>query len=218
VRAIEVHDVTIRFGGVVALESVTFAADQGEIFALIGPNGAGKTTLFNVVSGVYRLSQGRIVLRGEDVTGSLPHVLARKGLTRTFQNLQIFPRLSAVENVMVGCHLHERLNPISHLLGLPSVRRQNMESRKRAQELLAFVGITGRIDAPAGELPYGVLKRLEIARALAVRPAILLLDEPVAGCNSVEKREVDEVIRKVAASGTTILLVEPRHASRHGTR
>jgi branched-chain amino acid transport system ATP-binding protein len=208
VRAIEVHGVTIRFGGVVALEDVSFAADQGEIFALIGPNGAGKTTLFNIVSGVYRIAQGSIMLKGEDVTGAMPHVLARKGMTRTFQNLQIFSRLSAAENVMVGCHLHENLNPLSHLLGLPSVRRQNRESRKRALELLSFVGIEGRLDTPAGELPYGVLKRLEIARALAVQPAVLLLDEPVAGCNAVETREVGEVIRKVAGSGTTVLLVE----------
>ncbi|MGU3495116.1 ABC transporter ATP-binding protein [Xanthobacteraceae bacterium A53D] len=207
-RALEVNKISVRFGGLVALEGVGFTVKQGEIFALIGPNGAGKTTLFNVVSGLYRPSEGRVVLGDAEVTNSPPHLLARKGLTRTFQNLQIFTRLTAVENVMVGCHLHERRNPLSHLLGLPSVRRQNAESRTRAVELLELVGIRDGHDRMASELPYGALKRLEIARALAVRPSVLMLDEPVAGCNAVETADVAQVIRRIAQGGTTIVLVE----------
>ncbi|GGC86969.1 ABC transporter ATP-binding protein [Chelatococcus reniformis] len=206
--AISVEHVSIRFGGLVALSDVSFDVPPGEIFALIGPNGAGKTTLFNVVSGVYACTDGRIRFNGKTITGALPHELARKGLTRTFQNLQIFFRMSAAENVMVGRHLHERRNPLLDFLGLPMVHRQNAESRKLAEELLDLVGLSGLGDQPAGELPYGVLKRLEIARALATRPSVIMLDEPVAGCNAVETAEIAHVIRKIAGSGMTVMLVE----------
>lgn len=205
---LEVSHVGIQFGGLTALDSVSFKVGEGEILAVIGPNGAGKTTLFNIVAGVYRPTHGNVMLRGDRITGLRPFELARRGLTRTFQNLQIFYRMSAIENVMVGRHLHERRNPISHFFGLPSVRRQNAETRNRAIELLDFVGLARFADQQAGEMPYGALKRLEIARALAVEPSVLLLDEPVAGCNAVESGEVAEVIRKVADSGVSILLVE----------
>lgn len=205
---LEISDVSIQFGGLTALDSVSFKVGRGEILAVIGPNGAGKTTLFNIVAGVYCPTRGAVVLRDEHVTGLRPYQLAQRGLTRTFQNLQIFYRMNAVENVMVGRHLHERRNPFSHFFGLPSVRRQNVETRKRALELLDFVGLARFANQQAGEMPYGALKRLEIARALAVEPSVLLLDEPVAGCNAVESTEVAEVIRKVADSGVSILLVE----------
>jgi branched-chain amino acid transport system ATP-binding protein len=203
-----VEDLAISFGGLVAVDGVTFSVEQGEIFAVIGPNGAGKTTLFNIVSGLYTPHRGRILLASEDVTNLPPHELARRGLSRTFQNLQIFYRMTAIENVMVGRHLHEQRNVLSHLFTLPSVMRQNRATRAQAGELLALVGLADTAEKPAGSLPYGALKRLEIARALATEPKVLLLDEPAAGCNPVETNEVDAVIKEIAAQGVTIVLVE----------
>jgi branched-chain amino acid transport system ATP-binding protein len=205
---LRVEGVSIHFGGVKALRDVSLSVNEAEVLALIGPNGAGKTTLFNVISGVYRATTGRIVLDGEDVTGQLPFQLAYRGLTRTFQNLQIFYRMTALENVMVGRNIRERGNLFGYLLGLPSVRRQNAESRECAMELLSFVGLDNYADRPAGELSYGILKRLEIARALALEPRILLLDEPVAGCNATETAEIDTVIRKIVETGVSVVLVE----------
>jgi branched-chain amino acid transport system ATP-binding protein len=175
---------------------------------VIGPNGAGKTTLFNMVSGLYVPQRGRILLAGEDVTNLPPHELARRGLSRTFQNLQIFFRMTVIENVMVGRHLHETRNVLSHLFTLPSVHRQNRATRTRAAELLALVGLADAAEKQAGSLPYGALKRLEIARALATEPKVLLLDEPAAGCNPVETEEIDAVIKAIAAQGVTVVLVE----------
>jgi branched-chain amino acid transport system ATP-binding protein len=203
-----VDGVGIEFGGLRALDGVSFIVEPGEIFAVIGPNGAGKTTLFNIMSGLYRPKQGRVMLDGEDVTGLSPHQLAQRGLSRTFQNLQIFFRMSAAENVMVGCHLHENRNIAAHLVSLPSVWRQNRRTRDAADTFLALVGLAGLADRPAGTLAYGALKRLEIARALATEPKVLLLDEPAAGCNAVETGEIDAVIQKVAAQGLAVVLVE----------
>jgi branched-chain amino acid transport system ATP-binding protein len=208
VSALAVEDVAIAFGGVAAVAGVSFAVAPGEIFAIIGPNGAGKTTLFNIIAGNYRPSRGRIALHGDDVTGDPPHLLARRGLSRTFQNLQIFFRMTAAENVMVGRHLHERRALLPQLFALPSVLRQNTETRRKAVDLLAFVGLSALADQPAGNMPYGALKRLEIARALATEPKVLLLDEPAAGCNAVETAEIDAVISAIAASGVTVVLVE----------
>jgi branched-chain amino acid transport system ATP-binding protein len=208
VSALAVEDVAIAFGGVAAVAGVSFAVEPGEIFAIIGPNGAGKTTLFNLIAGSYRPARGRVTLSGDDVTGLTPHLLARRGLSRTFQNPQIFFRMTAAENVMVGRHLHERRALLPHLLALPSVLRQNRATRKKAEELLAFVGLSALADQPAGNMPYGALKRLEIARALATEPQVLLLDEPAAGCNAVETQEIDAVISKIAGSGVTVVLVE----------
>jgi branched-chain amino acid transport system ATP-binding protein len=203
-----VENLRIAFGGLVAVDGVSFAVQRGEIFSLIGPNGAGKTTLFNIISGIYAPQRGRIVLDGEDVSGLPPYQLARRGLSRTFQNLQIFFRMSAVENVMVGRHLHEKRNVLAHLLALPSVLAQNRATRACAEKLLALVGLSDVADTPAGGLPYGALKRLEIARALATEPKILLLDEPAAGCNPTETEEVNAVIKKIAAQGIAVVLVE----------
>jgi branched-chain amino acid transport system ATP-binding protein len=205
---LKVENLGISFGGLTALADVSFEVKPGEIFAIIGPNGAGKTTLFNIVSGLYAPSAGRVTLLNEDVTGLPPHLLARRGLSRTFQNLQIFFRMSAVENVMVGRHLHEQRNVIAHLFTLPSVLRQNLATRAKAEQLLSFVGLTGMTGRAAGTLPYGALRRLEIARALATEPKVLLLDEPAAGCNPVETAEIDDVIQKIAAQGIAVVLVE----------
>lgn len=203
-----VENLRIAFGGVVAIDDVSFNVRAGEIFALIGPNGAGKTTLFNIVSGLYTPDRGRILLSGEDVTKLAPPQLARRGLSRTFQNLQVFFRMSAVENVMVGRHLHEQRNVLAHLLSLPSVHAQNRTTRAEAEKLLALVGLGDVADREASNLPYGALKRLEIARAMATEPKVLLLDEPAAGCNPVETEEIDAVIKKIASQGVTVVLVE----------
>jgi branched-chain amino acid transport system ATP-binding protein len=202
------RDIGISFGGVKAIDSVSFSVAPGHILSIIGPNGAGKTTLFNVVSGVYESDQGRVELAGEDVTGLTPDRLATRGLSRTFQNLQIFQRMTAAENVMVGRHLRERCNLFADLFRLPSVTRQNRATREAALTLLDEVGLRGSADMPAGSLPYGACKRLEIARALAAEPRVLLLDEPAAGCNAVETAEIDELVRRIAAKGIAIVLVE----------
>jgi branched-chain amino acid transport system ATP-binding protein len=198
----------ISFGGVKAIDDVGFSVKQGQIFSIIGPNGAGKTTLFNVISGLYRADQGEVGLNGQDVTGLPPDRLAARGLSRTFQNLQIFQRMTAAENVMVGRHLRERCNLFADLFRLPSVTRQNADTRATSLKLLDDVGLRASADVPAGLLSYGACKRLEIARALAAEPKVLLLDEPAAGCNPVETEELDELIRKIAASGITVVLVE----------
>jgi branched-chain amino acid transport system ATP-binding protein len=203
-----VEDVVVTFGGVRALSGVSLNVNRGEIFAIIGPNGAGKTTLFNAISGLCRPQRGRVMIDGHDATGLPPHRLARLGLSRTFQNLQIFFRMTAAENVMVGRHLHEDRDVLAHMLSLPSVRRQNRQTRKAADELLAAVGLADLGDKPAGSLPYGALKRLEIARAMAAEPRLLLLDEPAAGCNPIETEEVNAVLKTISKAGVTIVLVE----------
>ena len=202
------ENLAIEFGGVTAVDDVSFSVRAAEIFAIIGPNGAGKTTLFNLLSGIYRPSRGHVLLGGENVTAQPAHRLARRGLSRTFQNLQVFFRMGAAENVMVGRHLHEGRHLLAHLLALPSVVRQNRQTRAKAEELLARVGLHDVADRPAGTLPYGALKRLEIARALATEPKVLLLDEPAAGCNPVETSEIETIIRGIARDGVTVVLVE----------
>jgi len=209
---LRVERLELGFGGVRALDGVSLHVDEGEIFAIIGPNGAGKTTLFNVVSGLYAPGGGTVSLRAgagwHDVTGWPAHRLARLGASRTFQNLQIFYRMTGAENVMVGRHLHERGSVLAHLFMLPSVHAQNRRSRERAVELLEFVGLAHCAERLAGTLPYGELKRLEIARALAAEPRLLLLDEPAAGCNAAETDALSEVIRRIAQRGATIVLIE----------
>ena len=205
---LRVENLGIAFGGVVAVDGVSFTVNRSEIFALIGPNGAGKTTLFNMISGVYVPQRGRIVLEGADVTNLAPHQLALRGMSRTFQNLQVFFRMTAAENVMVGRHVHENHNVFAHVLSLPSVHAQNRKTRADAERLLAMVGLAKVADSPASSLSYGALKRLEIARALAAEPRALLLDEPAAGCNPVETEEIDAVIQKIAGQGISVVLVE----------
>jgi branched-chain amino acid transport system ATP-binding protein len=205
---LSVEGLGIDFGGLRAVNDVGFSVSPGEIVSVIGPNGAGKTTLFNMISGVYQPQRGRIALDGQDVTGLAPNRLAERGLSRTFQNLQIFQRMSVLENAMTGCHLRERGPILGDLLSLPSSRRRSAATRARAAELLERVGLARGAEREASSLSYGALKRLEIARALALEPRILLLDEPAAGCNAVETEEIDHLIAEVAKSGVAILLVE----------
>jgi branched-chain amino acid transport system ATP-binding protein len=208
VTILEAERLSVAFGGVRAIDCVSLAVPSGVVFSIIGPNGAGKTTLFNLISGLYLPLDGRVLFAGDDVTGLAPDRLARRGLSRTFQNLQIFFRMTALENVMVGRHRHETTGILSDLLHLPSVSRQNRRTREAARAALARVGLQAEADRPAGELPYGALKRVEIARALASEPKALLLDEPAAGCNPVETRELNGVIRSIVKDGVTVVLVE----------
>ncbi|MCQ4633254.1 ABC transporter ATP-binding protein [Shinella sp. CPCC 100929] len=205
---LQIEGLGIDFGGLRAVHDVGFSLKPGEIVSVIGPNGAGKTTLFNMISGVYAPARGRVVLDGEDVTRIPPHLLARRGLSRTFQNLQIFQSMSVLENAVAGHHLHERGSVFADLFSLPAARRRSKASEDSARTLLDRVGLGRAAEQEAGSLSYGALKRLEIARALALKPRVLLLDEPAAGCNAVETEEIDHLIAKVAAEGVSILLVE----------
>ena len=205
---LRVDSLSKEFGGVHAIADLSFAINPGAIHSIIGPNGAGKTTLFNLITGVYTPSAGRILFEDKDIAGRKPSELAAMGMSRTFQNLQIFLNMSALENVMVGHHLHLDRGIVAALLRLPRMVRGDRACRAHCAELMEFVGLKRYLDADASAMPYGALKRLEIARALAVRPKLLLLDEPAAGLNATESREIAEVIKNVAVTGVTVVLVE----------
>ena len=197
-----------EFGGVHAISELSFDIAPGAVHSIIGPNGAGKTTLLNLLTGVYAPTAGTIHYAGRDLTGAPPHEFAAAGIGRTFQNLQIFFNMTALENVMTGRHLRERCALLSALLHTPALARAERECRERALGLLRFLGLEQYAAARADEMPYGSLKRLEIARALAGEPELLLLDEPAAGLNPTEAREIDALIKQLAAAGTTVVLVE----------
>ncbi|MGH8808630.1 MAG: ABC transporter ATP-binding protein [Noviherbaspirillum sp.] len=205
---LSIRKLSKTFGGVKAVQDVSIDIKKGSIHAVIGPNGAGKTTLFNLITGVYTPSGGEILFHDENVAGRSPDELARRGMSRTFQNLQICMNMSALENVMVGAHLRLNQGLIAGMLRLPSVRRADAVCRDEAAELMQFVGVGKYIRFAASQMPYGALKRLEIARALAAKPKILLLDEPAAGLNHTETGEIEALIHKVAQSGVTVVLVE----------
>jgi len=205
---LRIEGLSKEFGGVQAVAELSFEIAAGHIHSIIGPNGAGKTTLFNLITGVYTPTSGQIWLADENLTALSTAMRASRGLQRTFQNLQIFYNMTALENVMVGRHLHLKPRLVPALLRLPGVGRADREARERAAELMRFVGLAAWLDADADAMPYGALKRLEIARALAAEPRLLLLDEPAAGLNPVETAAIDELIKKIAEAGTTVVLVE----------
>lgn len=205
---LELDNVTMQFGGVTALNEAELAVRQGEIFALIGPNGAGKTTIFNVVTGVYKPTSGQIRFAGGRIDGEKRFKVTKGGIARTFQNIRLFHNMSALENVMVGADAHHKTGAVSAALGLPWHRREEKQGRKFGHELLEFVGIGPRAEDTAKNLSYGDQRRLEIARALATKPKLLLLDEPAAGMNPAEKLGLQALIRKIRDNGTTILLIE----------
>ncbi|WP_432995655.1 ABC transporter ATP-binding protein [Dactylosporangium sp. CA-233914] len=205
---LEVDQVTLRFGGVVALNDVSFTLRKGEIFGLIGPNGAGKTTCFNAMTGVFRPTSGRIRFAGETVTGRKKHEITRMGIARTFQNVRLFPEMTALENVMVGADSRHKTSVFSALFRLPRHWREEREGQAKSMALLEFVGIAERAGDLARNLPYGAQRRLEIARALATEPTLLCLDEPAAGFTPAEKVELLALIRAIRARGVTVLLIE----------
>ena len=196
------------FGGVLAVDQVSFDLEAGKVNSIIGPNGAGKTTLLNLLTGIYAPSTGNVVFDGADVTGLAPHRLAARGMARTFQNLQVFFNMSALENVMVGRHLRERSGWLAAMLRSRGLRAGERESREEAAALMQFVGLGEFLDAQADAMPYGALKRLEIARALGGKPKLLLLDEPAAGLNPTETQAIDALILRLAQTGVTVVLVE----------
>ena len=205
---LELDDVTMRFGGVVALRKAALTVREGEIFALIGPNGAGKTTVFNVVTGVFRPTEGAIRFGGDRIDGMKRFRVTKSGIARTFQNIRLFHNMTALENVMVGVDAHHRTGAVGAALGLSWHRREEREGREKALELLEFVGIGGWAEEAAKNLPYGDQRRLEIARALATNPRLVLLDEPAAGMNPAEKQSLQALIRRIRDDGRTVLLIE----------
>ena len=200
--------VTMKFGGVVALDDVSFEIKKQEILGLIGPNGAGKTTVFKVITGVYQVTEGDITFEGKSVKGTKRYKITRGGIARTFQNIRLWGDMTALENVITATDTHKKSGLLSGLFGMPVSRREEKRDKARAQELLDFIGIGEYADRLAKNLPYGVQRRLEIARALGTEPKLLLLDEPAAGFNPAEKVELANTIRKIRDAGYTVLLIE----------
>jgi branched-chain amino acid transport system ATP-binding protein len=205
---LEVDHVTLRFGGVVALNDVSFSLRKGEIFGLIGPNGAGKTTCFNAMTGVYRPTSGSIRFNGKSIVGKKKHEITRGGIARTFQNVRLFPEMTALENVMVGADAHHKTSVLGALFRMPRHWREERTGRERSMELLRFVGIDRRAGEVSRNLAYGQQRRLEIARALATNPTLLCLDEPAAGFTPAEKEDLLQLIRRIRDTGVTVLLIE----------
>lgn len=206
---LKLDQATIRFGGLVAVNSVSFELNKGDLFGLIGPNGAGKTTCFNLITGVYEPTSGSITFNGKNITGTPSNKIAKLGICRTFQNIRLFHSLSAVENVIVGGFLRHRTTLFSALGYMPSAINESNELRAKAMELLALVDLADVAETCSRDLPYGKQRRLEIARALATQPQLLLLDEPAAGMNPQEKMELLEMVKKIRDHlGITVLLIE----------
>jgi branched-chain amino acid transport system ATP-binding protein len=200
---------TKRFGGLVAVHDIDFSIPRGGIVSLIGPNGAGKTTFFNMITGLYVPTEGRIVFDGEDITGKKPHEVVRVGIARTFQNIRLFGNMTAEDNVLVGLHHRLKGRWFGAILRTPTINREEAEAHERAGSLLELVGLRERSETLARNLPYGDQRRLEIARALATDPKLLLLDEPTAGMNPEETRRLTDFVRELRAKlGLTVLLIE----------
>lgn len=205
---LRIEDLTKIFGGLTALQGVSFSISAGEITGIIGPNGAGKTTLFNIVTGIYDPTSGKVYYDGKDITGFSPEKLARRGMVRTFQGIELFGQMTVLENVMVGLHTRSQSGIIASALKLPAHLREERYIRERAISWLEFTGITDLADMKAANLPFGKGRLLEIARAIAVEPKIILLDEPAAGLNSRETSDLALLIKKIRDSGITVALVE----------
>lgn len=205
---LSVDAVTMQFGGVTALDNVTLDIKRGEILGLIGPNGAGKTTCFNVITGVYTPTTGTVTFDGDSLVGKKRYQITRRGIARTFQNIRLFPDMSALENVMVGIDAHNKTSVLGAISRTPRSRREEQEGRERAHELLRLVGIDDYAEVAAKNLPYGHQRRLEIARALGTKPQLLCLDEPAAGFNPAEKQDLNQLILKIRSQGYTVLLIE----------
>ena len=205
---LDIHDITVRFGGLVALSELNFSVRSGEIVGLIGPNGAGKTTVFNVLTGVYKADEGDVQFEGESLLGQRPHQIFSKGIGRTFQNIRLFANMTAVENAMVARHCRSKKGVVGAILRSPSQKREEDVIREKALEALDFMGVGQYADTVAQNLPYGLQRRLEIARALASQPKLILLDEPAAGMNPAETADLMKDIGRISELGIDVLLVE----------
>jgi branched-chain amino acid transport system ATP-binding protein len=206
---LDAKDVRKEFGGLIAVNDVSFTVPKGKVVSLIGPNGAGKTTFFNMLTGVYKPTGGTITFLGEDVTGKPPHAITNRGIGRTFQNIRLFQNMTALENVLVGMHTRMHANLFNSILRTPGVKREEAAARKRAHELLEFAGLRGKSGEIARNLPYGDQRRLEVARALATEPKLLLLDEPTAGMNPQESAEFTAFLYKLRDEhDLTVLMIE----------
>lgn len=205
---LNVENLLMMFGGLSAVSDVHFQVEEGEIRALIGPNGAGKTTILNVINGVYRPTRGKISFAGEDITGLSPHVITRRGIARTFQNIQVFRGLSVLENVMVAGHVRSPVNFFSTIVKTGIARKEEGNIVDSATAALKFVGLAGRKDMDPENLPYGQKRLMEIARALATEPRLIMVDEPSAGMNEAETLELVDLIRQIRDRGITVILIE----------
>lgn len=205
---LELEDLTMRFGGVTALDALSLTVAPGQIFSIIGPNGAGKTTVFNAITGVFRASSGDIRLAGTSIVGAKRNRIARAGAARTFQNIRLFKDMTALENVVVGTDAQHGTGVFGAVFGAPRHRREERTGHERARELLAFMGLEHRAHEAAASFSYGDQRRLEIARAMATGAQLLLLDEPGAGFNRTEKQELAQLIRRIRDLGRTVLLIE----------
>jgi branched-chain amino acid transport system ATP-binding protein len=208
VKLLSIRSISKRFGGLKAVDNVSFDVPQGAIKALIGPNGAGKTTLFNLLSGFLRPDRGSVVFAGAEVLGLAPHQIAARGMARTFQQTRLFPKMTVLDNILVGRHLHSRGGFVSCMLHFPFLRKEERSARETCREILTFLGLSGLADEEAVRLPYGQQRIVELGRALACEPRILLLDEPAAGLNIRETAEVGKLISRIRERNVTVLLVE----------
>lgn len=205
---LEIKELSKTFQGLTAVKQVSFGVERGQIKGLIGPNGAGKTTTFNMITGLETPTHGTVLFKGQEINACPPHIRARKGMSRTFQNLRIFPEMTALDNVMVGCHLRTRTGLLSAALCLPRCRADEEQARERAMQELTFVGLASRAHHLAGNLAMGEQRLMEIARTLASGPELVLFDEPAAGLNGTETEQLAEDLLKIKERGITILLVE----------
>ena len=205
---LELKNVSVRFGGLLALSSLSFTIGNGRVVGLIGPNGAGKTTVFNVLTGVYQASEGDVVFNGESIIGQRPYVIFEKGIARTFQNIRLFSAMTAVENAMVARHCRSGVGIVGSILRTKKQKQEEAFIKEKAMEALTFMGVDQYADTVASNLPYGLQRRLEIARAIASEPQVLLLDEPAAGMNPSESSELMTDIARIKDLGIDVLLVE----------
>lgn len=198
-----------RFGGLMAVNKMDFNLDKGEIVSIIGPNGAGKTTFFNTITGIYKPEEGDIVFNGKSLIGLRTDQIAERGISRTFQNIRLFNEMSVIENILVGMHPHLKQSAVDSLFRMPSFKREELDAEEKAEELMAYVGLKGVGNELAKNLPYGGQRRIEIARALAAEPLLLLLDEPTAGMNPLETEDAIKLFRRIRdEKGITVLLIE----------
>jgi branched-chain amino acid transport system ATP-binding protein len=205
----QADDISVRFGGIRAVDSVSFDVHQGEVFSIIGPNGAGKTTIFNLISRIYNTTSGRLLFAGKDITRTPPWHIARLGIARTFQNIELFPNATLLQNLLIGRHCHSQVNFAAELLFLPSVRKAELHHREKAENVIAFLGLERHRDSLIANLPYGIRKVVELGRAFCIEPQLLLLDEPSSGLNVEETEEMGFWIEDIKKDfGITVIMVE----------